>query len=164
MEQLSHCNLREVIELHILLVGKLRDEVQVGRVLLVSQLLLVLTELLRLHLRALNEHGQLVGDRLENSRHYLLDAFSETQQRALHVFVVVLEQFVELVEELYLLLHGCDPSEVQVEQQEDGHNAFTPDHYMLMLKQFFKSLEKLGFFEEHLADLCVADALDVVQS
>jgi len=59
----------------------------------------------------------LIAYRFENGRNDLLDAISQAKEAALHVFVIILENFIELIEEFDLSLHSCHPSKVQLEQQ-----------------------------------------------
>jgi hypothetical protein len=62
--------------------------------------------------RSLNEEGELITRSFENGRDNLLNAVCQAEKAALDVFVIVLEDFVELVEESGLLLHSSHPSKV----------------------------------------------------
>ena len=84
-----------------------------------------------------------------------MNAVCQAEKAALDVFVIILENFVELVEESGLLLHSSHPSKVQLEQQQEGEEAFASNHYMLMLQKSQESLEKGSLFEKDAANLWI---------
>lgn len=54
---------------------------------------------------SLDERGKLLSDGLEDCRNDFEDAIDKAQKTTLHVFVVVLENAIEHIEELLLVLN-----------------------------------------------------------
>ena len=83
---------------------------------------------------------------LEDVRYDVEDAIDQAQKTTLHVFVVVLENLVEFVEELDFSLHHYHPPEVKFEEQEEGQDAFASDHDVLVLEKLDECRQELLLF------------------
>ena len=88
---------------------------------------------------------QTASDCLEDRWQNLANALSQAVKGALDVLVIVFQQLVQLVEELYMLLHGENPPEVHVKQEQDCHDAFASDYDVLVVEQFLQCNEELLF-------------------
>ena len=53
----------------------------------------------------------------------------------MHVFVIVFQQFVQFIEELYFLLDDSDPSKIKLEEEQESKDTFSSDHDVLRFKQ-----------------------------
>ena len=103
---------------------------------------------------------QLLTDGFEDRWNYFLDAICKTEQAALNIFVIVSQYFVQFIEELDLLLNHCHPTEVKFEEKKECQDAFSTDDYVLMLKEFEKSLQEHLLLEQNGADLWIIDIVE----
>ena len=158
MEKLwSHYFRKVTILIHSITIS---DEFQVWEVLVFALERWIHLLILWIKLRIVNMEHKLLTDCFEYGGNNLLNAICKTKQAALHIFVVVSQYFVQLIEELDFLLNYSHPTKVKFEEKQESQDAFSADHYVLMLKKFEKSFQEHLFLEQNGADLWIVNVVE----
>jgi hypothetical protein len=76
--------------------------------------------------------NKLLANRLKYSWNYLLNPISQAKKTTLNVFVIILKNFVQLVEKLDISLNNNHPAKVFFEKKQESQNAFPSNDNMLV--------------------------------